>query len=78
MAAVTRVLEAVGSLLQNSKVRWFTDNQNVVRIIRVGSRVDELQKLAVTIFKTMLANNVTVEPDGSREMRIRSQTKLVA
>ena len=63
LAAVARVLEAVGSLLQNSRVRWFTDNQNVVRIIRVGRRVNELQKLAVSIFKTMLANNGTVEPE---------------
>lgn len=36
LAAVARALEAV------SRVKWFTDNQNVVRIIKVGSRVDEL------------------------------------
>ena len=63
LAAVARVLEAVSSLLQNSRVKWFTDNQNVVRIIKVGSRVDELQKLALCIFRTTLSCNITLEPE---------------
>ena len=44
LAAVARVLEAVSGLLCNCRVKWFTDNQNVVRIIKVGSRVNELQQ----------------------------------
>ena len=31
-------------------MKWFTDNQNVVRVITVGSRVSELQELALSIF----------------------------
>ena len=63
LSAVARVLEAVSSKLSNHRVRWFTDNQNVVRIIRVGSRVSELQEEALRIFKTMLYNNICIEPE---------------
>ena len=69
LTAVARVLEAVSSLLQNSRVKWFTDNQNVVRIIKVGSRVDELQKLALCIFWMMLSyniNNIGTRVDSKR------------
>ena len=46
LAAVARTLESVSGVLYNSRVKWFTDNQNVVHIIRVGSKVFELQELA--------------------------------
>ena len=43
----------------------FTDNQNVVRIIQVhvGSRVRELQVLAIELFSLALANQVIIEPE---------------
>ena len=51
LTAVARVLEAVSKKLSNSRVKWFTDNQNVVRIICVGSKVSDLQVVALKIFK---------------------------
>jgi len=36
--AVRMVLEALKSKLRNKRVRWFTDNQNVARILMVGSK----------------------------------------
>lgn len=63
LAAVARVLEAVSDMLTNHRVKWFTDNQNVTRIIRVGSRVAELQEVALKIFKVMLYNNICIEPE---------------
>ena len=30
--------------ISSNRVKWFTDNQNVVQIIKVGSKVPELQK----------------------------------
>ena len=63
LAAVAKVLEAVSALLCNSRVKWFTDNQNVVRIITVGSRVKELQEQALKIFRTILVNNICIEPE---------------
>ena len=50
-------------LLCNSRVKWFTDNQNVVHIIRVGSKIPELQVLALSIFKTAFTNNICIEPE---------------
>ena len=41
--AVRLVLEALKSKLENERVRWFTDNQNVVRIVQYGSRQPALQ-----------------------------------
>ena len=33
-----QVLMAVAPKLKNCRVRWFTDNQNVARILQVGSK----------------------------------------
>ena len=60
---MSRVLAAVSKLLRDNKVKWFTGNQNVVRIIKVGSRKDELQQLALNIFRTSMSNNITLEPE---------------
>ena len=38
LSAVWFVLSSVAEKLANCRVRWFTDNQNVVRILRVGSK----------------------------------------
>ncbi len=40
LAAVYGVLSAVASKLSNTRVRWFTDNQNMARILLVGSKKD--------------------------------------
>jgi hypothetical protein len=38
LRAVTQTLKSVAHELSNHRVRWFSDNQNVVRIVQVGSR----------------------------------------
>ena len=43
LKAVALVLESIAPKLARSSVRWFTDNQNVVRIISVGSTKEHLQ-----------------------------------
>lgn len=47
--------------LQAQSVTWFTDNQNVVRIVDCGSRVPALQDLAMDIFQTCLLNGVSID-----------------
>ena len=37
-------LHAFGSLLHNSSIKWFTDNQATAKIVEVGSMKVELQK----------------------------------
>jgi hypothetical protein len=63
LRAVTQTLRAIAHELSNHRVRWFSDNQNVVRIVQVGSRVEELQKEAVDIFKVAIAHNICLEPE---------------
>ena len=54
--------------LQSECTRWFTDNQNVVRIVLNGSKTSILQKLALEIFQTCVAYLITIEPERiSRE-----------
>lgn len=63
LVAVQRVLEAVAHKLVATRVKWFTDNQNVARIVVVGSKVAELQVVAVRIFKLMIAHQIVIEPE---------------
>ena len=50
LTAVLRVLEALSAKLSNMQVRWFSDNQNVVRISHVGSKKAHLQEVALKVF----------------------------
>ena len=43
LVAVLRVLDSIAHKQRNMRVRWFSDNQNVVRILEVGSRQPHLQ-----------------------------------
>ena len=45
------------------RIRWFSDNQNVVRIVQYGSRQAILQSEALSIFVTCLRNNIRIEPE---------------
>ena len=46
-----------------TRVRWFTDSQNVARILAVGSKIPRLQTEVLAIFLTALANQVRIEPE---------------
>ena len=50
LKAVHRVMESLADKLQNQRIRWFSDNQNVVRILSVRSRNPVLQNEALAIF----------------------------
>jgi len=63
LRAVRLVLESLMSKLQNCRVRWFTDNQNVARILQVGSKTHVLQKEALLVFSLCVAHNVAIEPE---------------
>ena len=57
---------SIGSLvskLQNMRIRLFTDNQNVARILEVGSKQPHLQKVALDIFFLAIQNHIHVEPE---------------
>ena len=52
LKAVALVLSSLVSKLAGHRVKWFTDNQNVVRIVQTGSRRNHLQLIALNIFET--------------------------
>ena len=61
--AVRQVLESLQSKLSNERARWFTDNQNVVHILQVGSRKPDLQAEALAIFSISLSQHIHIEPE---------------
>ena len=56
------VLESLIEKLKNEHVQWFSDNQNVVRILQTGSRNPDLQKEALAIFSLTLQGQVRMDP----------------
>ena len=63
LRAVRMVLESFQSKLKNKRVHWFTDNQNVVRIVQCGSKQPSLQIEALGIFSACVSNNIRIEPE---------------
>ena len=63
LVAVKRVLQAVANRLNGSRIRWFTDNQNVVRILTVGSGKCCLQDVALQIFALCMSCAIHIEPE---------------
>ena len=61
LRAVRQVLESLVGKLRNERVRWFTDSQNVARILTVGSRKPKLQAEVLSILSMALANQVRIE-----------------
>ena len=63
LRAVKAVLESFQSKLRNERVRWFTDNQNVVRIVQHGSGKPALQAEALGIFSLCVNNYIRIESE---------------
>lgn len=63
LRAVRLVLESFQSKLENERVRWFTDNQNVVRVVQYGSRQPALQAEALKIFSACVTHHIHMEPE---------------
>ena len=56
-------LDFFGPRLKNHRVCWFTDNQNVVRIVLLSSRKPLLQKEALAIHSIALHHQIRLEPE---------------
>ena len=72
LCAVNLVLKSFQKKLANERVRWFTENQNVVRIVQHGSPKHALQAEALDIFSLCVSNKITLEP----EWILRRQNEL--
>ena len=73
LAAVWFVLVSVADSLANHRVRWFADNQNVVRILQVGSKKPALHAVSRKIFILCIHNQIHLEPEWiTRELNERA------
>ena len=63
LKAVRLVLDTICQKVENYRVRWFTDNQNVARIVLYGSRKPILQEEALAIFTTCVNHHIRLEPE---------------
>ena len=61
LKAVDQVLHSFASVLAGHTIKRFTDNQNVVCIVRAGSRRPQLQDEAMSIFEVCLQHGVKLE-----------------
>eukprot|EP00731_Ephydatia_muelleri_P033190 Em0026g10a len=62
LVAVLRVLDSIAHKLRNMRVRWFSDNQNVVRILEVSSRQPHLQTELLRVVELCMRHNIRMEP----------------
>ena len=61
LLAIFYTLKALTQQLNHAKVKVFSDSQSACRIVQVGSRLPELQKIAVDIFQLCLIHDITIE-----------------
>ena len=60
LRAVQLVLESFIPYLSGNNVKWFTDNQNVVKIIEIGSGKPELQLIARSIYSVCIQYGISL------------------
>ena len=47
--------------MKGKTLKWFTDNQNCVKIIESGSMKSDLHEISLSIFQICLSNGITIE-----------------
>ena len=57
LAAIVYMLQSFKQLLINESIQWNSNNQNVGRIIQVGSTKPDLHSLALQIYYLCMQNN---------------------
>ena len=80
LKAVCLALEAFADLLSNTRVIWYTDNQNVESILLNGSRKLDLQVLALEAFQICLKYRISLDARWiPRDLNVRADaiSKLV-
>ena len=61
LKAVFQVLRSLAPKLSGHIVKWFSDNQNVTRIVHSGSRKQHLQDGAMAIFELCFQHGIKLE-----------------
>ena len=63
LKAVSTVLQSFANSLSDEWIHWFTDNQNVVRILMYDCRKPLLQAEALAAFHLRVAHHLTIESE---------------
>ncbi len=63
LKAVEIVLASQAHRLAYSRIKWFSDNQAVVKIVSNGSMKSDLQNIALNIFKICVGHSIFIEMD---------------
>ena len=63
LAAVFKMLLELRDEFAHEKIRWYTDNTNVPRILMYGSMKSDLHSLALSIFSVCLKHNIVLLPE---------------
>ena len=66
---VRRLSNSIKKILQHKKIKVFSDNKNVQSILQIGSRTDDLQKIAWDINESSTATKCALS--GYPEARTR-------
>lgn len=61
MRAIELGLVSFCSSLEGRNLKWFTDNQNCIRIVQAGSMKKDLQKLAISIFTICKEKQISID-----------------
>lgn len=73
LEAVYRVLKSIVDQLKGQKVKWYTDNQNIVHIMNKGSRKVELQNISIEIANVCFLHSITLLPQWiPREQNVKA------
>jgi hypothetical protein len=62
LEAVYRLLLFLLDILQGQKIKWYTDNQNIVHILNKGSRKIDLQQISIKIANVCTLHNIVLLP----------------
>ena len=73
LSAVYQVLLAVACKLANTRVSWFTGNQNVARILQVGSKKPQLHAIALKVFALSVQYQLHLEGMDTQESQFKSR-----
>ena len=77
LEAVYRVLKSLVGQLEGQKVKWYTDNQNIVHIITKGSRKVDLQIISIRIGNGCSEHGITLLPQWIPRQENFKAEKLV-
>jgi hypothetical protein len=61
LTAVKHIILSMVNILKDKRIKWFTDNQNVVSIVAKGSMKLEIDDITLCIFKNCVQHNAFID-----------------